>query len=112
MPDFPGTLKPPRIATPPASPSLGQVYYDTNSNTLYWWNGTTWVAATGQGTPPTRTVFTSGSGTYTTPAGCKAIFVECVGGGGAGGGAAALSAGQGGAGGGGGGGGYSASIIA
>ena len=36
----------------------------------------------------TRTVqvFTSGSGTYTTPAGCKAIWVRCVGGGGGGGG--------------------------
>ena len=31
-------------------------------------------------------VFSSGSGTYTTPAGCKAILVKCWGGGGSGGG--------------------------
>ena len=35
---------------------------------------------------PTSTVYTSGSGTYTTPAGCKFIVVECQGAGGGGGG--------------------------
>lgn len=38
----------------------------------------------------TRTVLTSGSGTYNTPAGCKAINVRMVGGGGGGGGGAGL----------------------
>jgi hypothetical protein len=45
----------------------------------------------------TRTVqvFTSGSGTYTTPTGCKAIFIRCVGAGGGGaGGNASYNAGQ------------------
>jgi len=45
----------------------------------------------------TRTVqvFTSGSGTYTTPTGCKAIFIRCVGAGGGGaGGNANYNAGQ------------------
>jgi hypothetical protein len=48
----------------------------------------------------TRTVqvFTSGSGTYTTPTGCKAIFIRCVGGGGGGAGAG-TGAGAGGSGG-------------
>jgi len=45
----------------------------------------------------TRTVqvFTSGSGTYTTPTGCKAISIRCVGGGG-GGGASSTNSGTGG----------------
>jgi len=38
--------------------------------------------------PHTVQVFTSGSGTYTTPANCKAILVQLVGGGGGGGGGA------------------------
>jgi hypothetical protein len=46
MPEFPGTLKPPRLATAPSSPALGQMYYDTPSNILYWWNGTVWQPST------------------------------------------------------------------
>lgn len=62
--------------------------------------------------PMTRSVLTAGSAaTYTTPAGCRAIDVECVGGGGAGGGAS-LVASSGGAGGGGGSGGYTRKLIA
>src|SRR5262252_1213613 len=62
---------------------------------------------------PTRQIFqTAGTGTYTTPAGCRAILVECVGGGGGGGGCNTGTSGQVSAGGGGGGGGYSASLIA
>lgn len=34
----------------------------------------------------TRTIFTSGSGTYTTPNGCKQLYIRMVGGGGGGGG--------------------------
>src|SRR5215471_7431788 len=41
---------------------------------------------------PTRQAFFSGSGTYTTPAGCRAILVECMGGGGGGGGGGYSSA--------------------
>jgi len=47
MPDFPGTLKPPRLPSAPSSPVVGQLYYDTTQNTLYYWNGTSWVAASG-----------------------------------------------------------------
>jgi hypothetical protein len=46
----------------------------------------------------TRSVITSGSGNYTTPTGCKVLFVRMIGGGGAGGGSA-NSTGNGGAGG-------------
>lgn len=50
--------------------------------------------------PPTQQIFSSGSGTYTTPAGCTAILVQAVGGGGGGaacaGSATQAAAGQGG----------------
>jgi hypothetical protein len=49
--------------------------------------GTVAVANGGTGLtsiPHTVTVYTSGSGTYTTPANCKAIWVRCAGGGGGG----------------------------
>jgi hypothetical protein len=49
--------------------------------------------------PHTVQVFTSGSGTYTTPANCKAIWVRMAGGGGGGGGTGTASQGAGGSGG-------------
>lgn len=64
--------------------------------------------------PPTRTIITA-TGTYTTPAGCLAILVECVGAGGGGGGTPGTSGagnGQCAAGAGGGGGAYAAKMIA
>ena len=61
-------------------------------------------------TKPTRQLFVSGSGTYTTPANCLWIRVRGVGAGGAGGGCAS-SAAAGGAGAGGGGGGYFETTI-
>ena len=60
---------------------------------LQYEKGRGWYALTssgavknGQGKSPTRQVFTSGSGTYTTPSGCAAIDVELIGGGGGAGG--------------------------
>lgn len=46
MPEFPGRLRTPRLATAPSSPALGEMYFDTVANKLYWWNGA-WVEATG-----------------------------------------------------------------
>lgn len=36
-----------QLGTAPASPVTGQLYYNTGDNTLYWWNGTIWVSASG-----------------------------------------------------------------
>jgi hypothetical protein len=66
-------------------PTLNQNTTGTASNVT----GTVAVANGGTGltsVPHTVQVFTSGSGTYTTPANCKAIWVRCVGGGGGAGG--------------------------
>jgi hypothetical protein len=35
------------LGTAPSSPVTGQLYYDTLANTLQYWNGTTWIAASG-----------------------------------------------------------------
>lgn len=35
------------LASAPGTPVKGQMYFDTTANRLYWWNGTTWVDATG-----------------------------------------------------------------
>jgi hypothetical protein len=38
------------LASAPGTPVAGQLYYDTGTNKLMWWNGSTWVAAE-PGTP-------------------------------------------------------------
>lgn len=48
-----------QLGAAPGSPVTGQLYYDTGGNVLYWWNGTTWVAASG-GTAPDATTSTKG----------------------------------------------------
>jgi len=45
MPEILGTLKPPRLATAPGSPALGQIFYDTAASALKTWNGSAWVPA-------------------------------------------------------------------
>jgi hypothetical protein len=47
MPDVLGRLRPPRLAGAPASPAVGELYYDTGTSILYWWNGTAWQSASG-----------------------------------------------------------------
>jgi len=45
MPEILGRLRPPRLAGAPATPANGEMYYDTASNKLYWWDGTQWIPA-------------------------------------------------------------------
>ena len=49
MPEFTGRLRTPRLASAPSTPVAGEMYYDTTTSTLYWWNGTAWVSASGGG---------------------------------------------------------------
>lgn len=49
MPEILGRLRTPRLSAAPSSPALGEMYYDTGTNKLYWWNGTAWIDATGGG---------------------------------------------------------------
>jgi hypothetical protein len=44
----------------PSAPVKGQVYFDTTTNVLYWWNGAVWVAA--QASAPATTVTTQAIG--------------------------------------------------
>jgi hypothetical protein len=60
MPEIPGRLRPPRIGAAPASPALGELYYDTGTNTLYYWNGTAWTAAGSSGPKITSSAMSGG----------------------------------------------------
>src|SRR4029077_17208660 len=47
----------------PATPSKGQLYFDSTGNILYWYNGSGWVAAQGgAGAVPATTVTTQAVG--------------------------------------------------
>jgi hypothetical protein len=49
MPEIVGRLRTPRLPSAPASPVVGEMYYDTTTNILYWWNGTAWTSSAGGG---------------------------------------------------------------
>lgn len=93
-----GTFPTWTTATRPATPTTGQEGFNTTTGVLEVYNGSAWFAA---GTITANvTVYTSGSGTYTTPTGAKYLQVVMVGGGGGGcGTGTAGSAGSGGTGG-------------
>lgn len=99
-----------------ASSNTGFYYFETDTGTLFQSTGSAWTQlapTVSSGTAPTSTIITA-SGTYTTPTGCLAILVECIGAGGGGGGTPATASsgnGQVAAAAGGGGGAYSASLI-
>ena len=63
----------------PGSPVKGQMFYRTDENTFYIYDGTSWVSFTSHGIQ----VFTS-SGTFTVPGGITKVYVTQVGGGGGG----------------------------
>lgn len=49
MPEILGRLRPPRLAgSAPATPAKGEMYMDTTTNILYWWNGTVWVSSSSE----------------------------------------------------------------
>ena len=88
-------------ATRPASPTAGQFGYNTTTTALDVYSGAAWVSVTSNNqntTGPTQQTFTSGSGTYTKPAGVLWVKIRMVGAGGGGGGGG-TTAGAGGAGG-------------
>ena len=61
MTDFLGRLRTPRLTPAPSAPVVGELYYDTATNLLYFWNGSVWVSAAGGTGADTTWVFFMGS---------------------------------------------------
>ena len=107
-----GFLKIPNGTTAqrPSSNTSGSIRWNTSNNVIEVYTGNVWASvATSGALVRAPQVLTSGT-SYTTPANCNSIYVECVGGGGAGGASQGTQASVGGAGGGGGG--YCAKYLA
>jgi hypothetical protein len=77
MPQFPGTRVVPKLTAAPASPTAGQVYYDTGTNTLYVWNGTLWVPA-GAGAELGYDQITAGVNPTGTTAATATTVISCA----------------------------------
>ncbi len=43
MPEITTTLRIPRYASAPSSPATGQMYFDTTTNKVYFYDGTNWI---------------------------------------------------------------------
>jgi len=63
------------LAAAPATPAPGQLYFDTDDDTLWWWDGTQWVASMGgAGAVPSDAVTAeTGFGTVSAP-GTSALY--------------------------------------
>jgi hypothetical protein len=61
VPEVLGALRPPRLAAAPSSPARGELYFDSTSNTLFYWNGTVWTSAGGSAPTPVYTTPVSAS---------------------------------------------------
>jgi len=48
------------LGSAPASPTTGQLYYNSTQNVLYWWNGTVWISAAGATISATTTTLAIG----------------------------------------------------
>jgi hypothetical protein len=53
---FTGRLVTPNVTPAPSSPTVGEMYYDTGTSTLYWWDGSVWVSTRGSGIPLVSTL--------------------------------------------------------
>src|SRR4051794_25857479 len=77
MPEVVGSLRTPRLASAPGTPTPGQLYYDTGLSKLLWWDSTRWVTASDT---PTGAASGDLGGTYPSPTVVKSSADFTVGG--------------------------------